>query len=393
MVEPRVMHVAPNLDRGGAQEVLCTLAESRPEAGEFFVCTFADGPLRARLEAAGADCAVVPGARCTSSNPVFYSTELRRIVRGLADLVDAWQVKIVQTHALTVLDAPVLRLRRIPPGPAVVWTFHGTDFLPLRPGPALALRRLVCRWMYRAAAHRVDAIVAVSAAVRDSVARQLGPAAARITVIGNAPSPRKYEAARPAEAVRRELGLDAAARVVLFVGRLAKEKGCRHLIEAVPTLVSSFPAAVTLIAGHGPECEALEALARRAGVAGHVRFLGDRDDVADLLAAADVVCLPSLREGLSLALLEAMAAGRPVVASDIAANRTVIEDGVTGLLVSPSDPAAITGALNAVLSHPDRATAMGEAARRRALGSHDPKRQSELYAALYRDLLAARTLR
>lgn len=392
-VEPRVMHVTPNLDRGGAQEVLCTLAESRPDTTEFFVCTFADGPLRTRLEAAGAECAVVPGPRCRFSNPIRYAAEVQRIVRGLAGLADAWRVEIVQTHLLTVLDAVVLRLRRVPCGPAVVWTFHGTDFLPLRAGPTLPLRRLACRWAYRAGARRVDAIVAVSDAVRDAVVRQLGPAADKATVIGNAPSPRKYEAARPAEAVRRDLGLGPGARVVLFVGRLAEEKGCRSLIEAVPALLSRVPAAATLLAGHGPDRELLEALAQRSGVAGRVGFLGDRDDVADLLAAADVVCLPSVREGLSLALLEAMAAGRPVVASNIAANRAVLENGASGLLVPPSDPAGIAGGLIAILSDPDRARGMGQTARRRALAEHDPERQSALYAALYRELLAASTRR
>lgn len=387
--EPRVLHVTRNLDRGGAQEVLCILAENRPETAKLFVCTLADGPLRARLETAGAGCATVPGPRCRFSNPIRYASELRRIVRELAHLVDAWRIEIVQTHLLTLLDASVLRLRRIPAGPAVVWTFHGTDFLPLRPGATLPLRRLACRWIYRAAGRRVDAIVAVSEAVRDSVARIIKPAAAKVRVIGNAPSPRKYEATRTSEAVRRDLGLDSASSVVLFLGRLAEEKGWRYLIEAVPALLSRVPAVVTLFAGEGPDREPLEALASRAGVAGHIRLLGNRDDVADLLAAADVVCLPSVREGSSLALLEAMAAGRPVVASGIAANRAVVDHEITGLLVPSSDPARLAGSLATILSDPERAGKMGLAARHRVLASHDPAHQSELYAALYRDLLSA----
>ncbi|MFI5166983.1 MAG: glycosyltransferase family 4 protein [Thermoanaerobaculales bacterium] len=391
--EPRVLHVTRNLDQGGAQAVLCTLAESRPAGSEFFVCTLADGPLWPKLEAAGAQCAMVPGPRCQFSNPVRYASERRRIVRELATVVDEWRIEIVQTHLLTVLDSAVLRLRRIPHPPAVVWTFHGTDFLPLRPGPTLRLRRLVCRWLYRATARRVDAIVAVSEAVRDSVVGQLGPAAVRTRVIGNAPSPRKYEPRKRAGEVRADLGLDSSSRAVLFVGRLAEEKGCRHLVEAVPGLLSRVPGAVTLLAGHGPDRERLEALARRTGVASQVRFLGNRDDVADLLAAADVVCLPSVREGLSLSLLEAMAAGRPVVASNIAANRALLDDGITGLLVPPSDPAALARGLIAILTDPERAMEMAKAARRRALAEHSPKRQWELYSALYRDLRSASTWR
>ena len=391
--EPRVLHVTRDLEQGGAQEVLCTLAESRPKAAGFFVCTLADGPLRGRLEAAGAECVVVPGPRCRFSDPIRYAAELRRIVRQLADLVETRCIEIVQTHLLNVLDAAVLRLQRTPREPAIVWTFHGTDFLPLRPGPTLSLRRLACRWTYRANAHRVDAIVAVSEAVRDSVVRQLGRAAAKARVIGNAPSPRKYQAVRPAESVRAEIGLGLGSRVVLFVGRLAEEKGCRYLIEAVPAVLSRIPAAVALLVGDGPERERLEALARRSGVADHVRFLGTREDVADLLGAADVVCLPSLREGLSLALLEAMAAGKPVVATSIVENRAALEPGTTGVLVPPRDPAGLAEGLVAILSDPEGAREMGLAARRHVLSSRSPELQWELYSALYRELRAASTRR
>jgi glycosyltransferase involved in cell wall biosynthesis len=388
-VEPRVLHVIPNLDHGGAQEVVCTLAETQRGIGGFFACTFADGPLRARLEAAAVPPAVVSGPRCRFSNPIRYAAELRRIERELADLVAAWRIDVIQTHLLNVVDAVVLRLQRAPRRPAVVWTFHGPEFLPLRPGPTLPLRRLACRWLYRANLRRVDAIVTVSEGVRDAVVRQLGPAAAKARVIGNAPNPTKYSAASRPELVRAELGLGPDAQLVLFVGRLAEEKGCRHLVEAIPAVLARFPGAVALLAGTGPEREKLEALVRRTGVAGHVRFLGIRDDVADLLAAADVVCLPSLHEGLSLALLEAMSAGRPVVASDIPENRVLIEPGTTGILVPASDPDGLAEGLITILSDPERARQMGRAARRHALASFTVERQTERYAALYRELCSA----
>ena len=388
-VEPHVLHVIRNLDHGGAQEVVCTLAENQRGTGGFFACTFADGPLRARLEAAAAAFALVSGPRCRFSNPIRYAAELRRIERELADLVDTWRIDIIQTHLLNVMDAVVLRLQRAPRTPAVVWTFHGPEFLPLRPGPTLPLRRLACRWLYRAKVRRVDAIVTVSEAVRDAVVRQLGPAAAMARVIGNAPNPTKYHAASRPEVVRAELGLGPDAQVVLFVGRLAEEKGCRHLIDAVPTVLARFPAAVALLAGTGPEREKLEALARRTGVSANVRFLGARNDVADLLATADVVCLPSLHEGLSLALLEAMSAGKPVVASDIPENRVVIEAGTTGILVPASDPGGLSEGLITILSDPERARQMGQAARRHTRASFTTERQTERYTALYRELCPA----
>jgi glycosyltransferase involved in cell wall biosynthesis len=391
--DPRVLHVVPNVEHGGAQEMLCTLAESRRPTSGFFVCSFSPGHLQARLAAAASGLAVVPGPRIRFTQPVGYAAELRRIHRALADLVEEWRVDIVQTHLLTVLDAVVMRLRTSARRPPIVWTFHGPDFLPLRPGPSLPMRRLACRWFYRAMAHKVDAIVAVSDATRDAVVRQLGPAAAGTRVIRNAPNPRKFQSARPPEATRAALGLDSDSRVVLFVGRLAPEKGCRHLVEAMGAVCTVVPGAVALLAGEGPDRASLDALARRTTASNRIRFLGARDDVGDLLAAADVVCLPSLREGLSLALLEARAAGRPIVATDVAGNRAALEAGTTALLVSPGDSAALAEALITLLSDPRRAAAIGRAARARAQGSESPEDQWELFSALYGELLAASTPR
>ncbi|HRY42319.1 MAG TPA: glycosyltransferase family 4 protein [Thermoanaerobaculia bacterium] len=394
MREPRVLHVIANLERGGAQELLCTLAECRPAPAEILVCTLADGPLRARLEAGGALCRVVPGPRVTFARPVRWVSELRKVLGALAACVEEWGADIVQTHLLPVLDPAILSLHRTPRAPGVIWTFHGTDVLPLRPGRSLPLRRLACRARYRHAARRVDAIVAVSEAVRESVARQLGAVAGgRTRVIENAPSPRKHEPAGPTAFLRQALGLDADARVVLSVGRLSAEKGCRRLVEAMPAVAARVPAAVAMLAGDGPERRDLEALARHTGVADRVRFLGDRDDVAGLLAVADVVCLPSEREGMSLSILEAMAAGRAVVALDIRANRSLVEDGVTGVLVSPLERGALARCVADLLSDPVRADALGRAARARVLSRHDPWRQAGLYAELHRDVLAARTRR
>ena len=390
--DPRVMHVILDLERGGAQETLCVLAEANGAAGDgFLVCALADGPLRARLEAAGASVEIVRGPSCRFSRVFRYLAELRRIGAQLAALVDRHRINVIQTHLLNFLDVVVIRLRHASHGPVVMWTFHGPDFLPGRPGPTLWARRIVCRWMYRATAARVDAIVSVSEDIRRVLIAALGRMNGKIRVIANAPSPRKCASAWPRDVVRAELGMPPGAGVVLFVGRLAAEKGCDYLIEAAPIVSAGAPDAVFLVAGSGPAEAALKALAERAGVANRVRFLGARDDVADLLAAADVFCLPSRQEGMSLALLEAMSAGKAVVVSDIAANREVVEHGKTGLLVWPGDAAALGGALVHILTHPDAAQAMGRAARARTLAGYGATKQREAYARLYRELLAART--
>lgn len=390
--DPRVMHVILDLDRGGAQETLCVLAEANGTAGGgFLVCALADGPLRARLEAAGASVEIVRGPCCRFSRVFRYLTELRRIGTRLATLVERHRIDVIQTHLLSFLDLVVIRLRHASHGPVVIWTFHGPDILPGRPGPTLWARRIACRWMYRATAALVDAIACVSEDTRRAAIAELGRVDGKIRVIGNAPSPRKFAGARPRDDVRAELGVPPGASVVLFVGRLAAVKGCDYMIEAAPIVLAGAPDALFLVAGSGPAEDALTALAERAGVVKRIRFLGARDDVTDLLAAADVFCLPSRQEGMSLTLLETMSAGKAIVASDLAANREVVEHGQTGLLVEPGNAAALAGALLHLLTHPDAAQAMGRAARAHALSKYGATAQRDAYARLYRELLAART--
>ncbi len=385
--DPRVMHVILDLERGGAQEMVCVLAESRcSSARPFVVCALADGPQRRRLNSAGATVEIVPGPSCAFWQVPRYAAELERIGARLAALVERHQIDVIQTHLLAFLDLVVIRLRRPGRGPAVIWTFHGTDFLPARPGPTLRARRAACRWMYRRASARVDAVVCVSEDVRRAAGAVIGAADRKVHVIGNAPSALKLADARRAGAVRGALGIPPDAGVILFVGRLSAEKGCDRLIAAAPAVLSAAPATVFLVAGSGPEEAALHEQASRAGVADRVRFLGARDDVGDLLAAADVFCLPSRRDAMSLALLEAMAAGRAVVASDIAGNRQLVTAGRTGVLVRPDDDGALAAALLRLLARRDEAQAIAREARAEAMSRHSAASQYEDYQRLYREV-------
>src|SRR5262249_5244968 len=141
--------------------------------------------------------------------------------------------------------------------------------------------------------------------------------------------------------LRERLGAGPERPVVLTLGRLDAQKGYPVLLEAAAQL----PDADFAVAGEGPERDVLEDLAGRLGIADRVHFLGHRTDVPELLAAADVFALPSLYEGSSLAVLEAMAARRAVVSSAVGGTEELIEDGESGLLVPPGDAAALAGAI------------------------------------------------
>lgn len=177
--------------------------------------------------------------------------------------------------------------------------------------------------------------------------------------------------------VRRELGIPTSDPVVLFVGRLVREKGILDLAEAAR--VADFPGLIYLIVGDAlpsdrdPVTSELERHPAALALGGRWRQLGYRSDVERLLNCADLLVLPSYREGLPRSVIEAMAGGIPVVASDIPACRELVEPGETGLLVPVGEPAPLAAAIRQLVGDPARRTAMGLAARRRAEARHDER--------------------
>jgi glycosyltransferase involved in cell wall biosynthesis len=164
---------------------------------------------------------------------------------------------------------------------------------------------------------------------------------------------------------RKPAGFDCPpdAIVIGSVGWLTPVKGHRVLLEAAASLRRQWPRLHVVIVGSGPLRDDLERLARRRGIAETVRFLGARIDVSDCLGGMDIYVQPSLNEGMGRGLIEAMAAGRPAVASRVGGIPAVVEDRKTGLLVPPNDPAALARALEELLRKPDWAKELGAAAR------------------------------
>ena len=220
-------------------------------------------------------------------------------------------------------------------------------------------RRFICRVLGRF----TDLSLAVSEGVRDYLVSQGGLNPAKIRVVANGVDVAAIDAARPGEEVRRELGLPEGAPVIGLVGRLDHwGKGHKELFEAMASLRERHPVHA-LIVGGGRRMEEVRQSAESLGLAGAVHFLGPRPDVPDLLNAMDIFVLPSYSEGVSLALLEAMAAGLPVVATAVGGLPEVVTDGETGLLIPPRDAGALAGALARLLTDPALARRLGANAR------------------------------
>jgi glycosyltransferase involved in cell wall biosynthesis len=195
------------------------------------------------------------------------------------------------------------------------------------------------------AARFCDRIVTVSEFHRGWALRRHIASDEKLVAIANGLPESRLAPLDDSAAIRRGLGLDEDSFVALSTGRMAEQKGIEYLIRAVALLPPDTPDLVVLLAGSGPLQGDLESLAAELDVTDRVRFLGFRSDIGSLLAAADLVVLPSLWEGMSISLLEAMAAERPVITTTIGSNVEVTDDGDGALLVPAKDPASLAEAI------------------------------------------------
>jgi len=297
--------------------------------------------------------------------PVSRAAGIPRWTRELRRLIDRTGPDIVHTtHFESDVSGRLAARGRVPVVSSLVNTL---DDPVRRDDPSVGKLSLgLVRQADAFTARRYTAhFHAISEAVKRDAVRGMRIAAARVTVVPRGRSRDRLGLPGPARrrAVRERVGLRPDDEVVLNVGRQEYQKGQRYLIEAFALVARERPRATLVIAGReglgtGELRGALASLPDE--VAERVRFLGHRADVPDLLAAADVFAFPSLYEGLGGAVLEAMALGIPVVASDLPALREVVEPGESALLVPPADPAGLAQAIRALLDDPGRAVTMGD---------------------------------
>lgn len=256
--------------------------------------------------------------------------------------------------------------------PGVIATTH--LFLAAGPLATLQLRLL---------ARGVDRYVAVSTDTGVRLGRMLR-APGKVTVVRNGIDAERFCVA-PDPRIRAQLAGPDNLPVVLSIGRLTEQKGYRYLIECARLL----PEVRFVIAGDGPDRVELERLAAELDP-GRVSFLGPSDDVPALLANCDVFVLPSLYEGLPLSILEAMAAGKPVVATAVGGNAEALVSDRIGFLIPARDPAALAGAISAVLTDSKLAAALGTEARTRVQSHFSAREMVERLTGVYNDVLARR---
>jgi glycosyltransferase involved in cell wall biosynthesis len=293
---------------------------------------------------------------------------------------------------LQVLDFLVLSLRPAGRVPLVLWTIHNVEFLPEQvPYQSRWLHKLKdsgYRLLYRWLSKYADGFIAVSDDVRRSIIETIAPEPDKIFTICNAVDLKPFERVGDRPLFCEGLGVKGDSHLIASVGRLTKQKGHRYLLEAAKPVINKFPDAHFLLIGDGELRDTLACQAEEIGVAEHLHFLGLRRDVPDLLAAADLFVLPSLWEGLSVALLEAMAAAKPIVASAVPGTNQAMIPGETGLVIPPGDSQALADAIIQLLSDPVRARSMGRYARQHVKMHFGAQKQACEHLALYRHLLS-----
>jgi len=360
----RIALIIESVLLGGAEVVVSQLAEELRQRGHrvFPVAPEGrDGWLRATLVDAG-----FPWHTYSLPRPISWSCaeNLARTMAGLG-------IEVSHGHEFTasIYGAAAAQLAGIPH----IITMHGNQQMTRK-----YQRRVALRWAFR----RSAATLAVSHDTRRHLERTLGLPPGVVGVVHNGVPDRPGRRER----FRGELGLREDQVLVLAVGSLVERKGHRVLLEAMAGLRDDpgMPAWKVAIAGEGPEREALEAQIRQRGLEGRAVLLGARDDVADLQAAADLFVMPSLWEGLPLAILEAMFAENAIIATATSGIPEALTHDEDALLVPPGDATALATALRRLVEDPDARRTLGRRARRQAERRFSIGAMTDAYERIYR---------
>lgn len=357
--ERNLVDLIPHLVQAGVRLSICTLSTRR------------DGHLAAAMAETGVERIDL---NCAALYDIGAIRRLDRLLHALRP--DVLHSQDQHCHILTGL----LRMRR--ERSAIVMTRH-----VIAEPDGTTRERLLARMTLASMRRAADRVLAVSEATREYLVGPGRISPDKVTVVNNGLGVEPFAKADRA-AARTRLGLDPSAPVAVMVGVMRPGKGHDVLFAALPELLAQHPGTVVLLAGDGPELVHFRAAAVRFGDA--VRILGARDDIPDLLAAADALVLPSWSEALPTVLLEAGAAGLPVVATDVGGCLEIVQHCETGFLIPKGDAGALADRLGLLLSDLDAARRMGERGRARVLSRFSLPRQAQETAAVY---CAAREVR
>lgn len=346
----KILHLITGLEVGGAETMLLkTLPQLQSSFDNRVCCIIGRGPMGGRLENAGI--------------PVFY----------------------LDLRPISILGS-ILRFRSIikdfRPDILVTYLIHADLFGRIF-GRLFGIKKIICsqrgkllQWEFLRLADRLTKYLVTKYIVqtevsREELMRKLRLPAERIAVIPNAIDVTEFEFELDKEKKRASLGLAADDIAITCVSKLRRGKGHEYLLEAFDGVHREYPKTKLLIAGDGERKQELLDQAVRYSSKPSILFLGNRDDVKEMLRISDIFVLPTLGEGMSNAIMEAMASGLPVITTDIPENRELIEHEKTGILVPIKDSSSLAKAIKNLLGDGQRRRNLGESSKRGISESFD----------------------
>jgi glycosyltransferase involved in cell wall biosynthesis len=339
----KVLYVLAALPVGGAEELLMTEVDGLDKQRfSPLVCVISEkGPIGELIEKMGIP--VIPLHRMNKHQFDY------RIIQDLYRLIRSENVQVVHTQLYDGnkygrISAWLARV------PCIISTYQNI----------YARRRIKYHLINWALSFVNDRIIAVSRAVKENVVHYDKISPEKVRVLYNCIDPSKFQRNSDGQEVRRRFGIGPEDYLIGVIGRLEEQKGHIYLLEALARLVSEFPQIKVLIVGKGNLRPFLEKKAQELGLSKNVLFLGVQKPINPILEALDLFLLPSLWEGFSLAILEAMSMGLPVVATAVGGAAEVIHSGIDGLLISPKDVPGLVAAIRDAVQHPKKFLEMGQ---------------------------------
>jgi glycosyltransferase involved in cell wall biosynthesis len=377
---PRVLGVIASSVPGGAEAVFAALLKGLHDRFEPFVVCDNQGSMIERYRSLAVDLQAIPLA-----SPRHIGA-----AGAIQEAIDRWSIDLVHTHLWNadLFGAWAATRRRRP----AVSTVHGSNFLPFGTRGTHRLRRRALSLTYRAVYRLCDRVIAPSRTLADDLTARAGVRvpAGRITIVPNGLELDETRARAAQGEILPAVLARLRAPLIVCVGNMFAIKGQEWLIRAMPDVLRTVPGATAVFVGDGETRLDMERLAALLGLAERVVFTGSLDNPLPLVAKADVFVMPSLSEGLPIALLEAMALARPIVASRVGGIPEVVRDDVSGVLVPSADPAALSQAIVRVLTDGELGARLGEAARDTVAHDWSSERMVDRTAAVYDEVIAGR---
>lgn len=309
----------------------------------------------------------------------IYRVNGRLPLYSVLNIISKTKPDIINVHAPNFFSSNALlaaRLKKIP----IIATVHRAEVGQVSKHMYFFRKYALAKFARIIAVSNHTKSLAVNAGVRDS----------KITVIYNSCDEQFFFYRKDKESLRRKHNFRSDDKIILFVGNLIRRKGVDLLIESLKLLRQTVPDFLAIIVGQGEELENLKALVGDYNLKDHVKFYGRvrKEELSELSAVADVFVLPSTSEGHSVAILEAMASGLPIIASDIEGNKESVEDGINGLLFENKNSENLAQKLTAVLTDPNLRNRLSQNSSDTYLNKFSTKSQIENYLKIYNSLVS-----